>query len=158
MIKHSLYFVLILFSSTVYGQTNVPKAAVSVIVDGKNYTHVRDVIEEAKMLSKKVPVRNLLLIQKMPDLSSIPNKKELSTAEQMKIQAETNALQKNMEEVRNLNLEQSEGKSDLSLLKTLRISYSPTWVVRYNGRNYIYEGHRSIDQYFTSKGIFKDGK
>ena len=40
------------------------------------------------------------------------------------------------------------------LLKNLHIQYSPTWVVRYQGKDYIYEGLGSISRYFSSQGQF----
>lgn len=133
-------------------------AVVSLIVDGKDLRHLNEVINEAKALSRKVPIRNLLLIEQMPDLSQMSNDSvKNSPAEQKKIQLSTQHMQAGMESVRALNLEQSEGKTDLSLLDKLRITNSPTWIVRHKGRNYIYEGLPSIDRYFTANGNFKDG-
>lgn len=159
MLKHLLIFSAVLFSNTVYSQTDTPRAVVSVIVDGKNLNHVREVVGEAKKLSRKVPIRNLLLIQKMPDVGAMTkDSTKISPELQQRAQKNMQEMQMTMEEVRVLNLERSEGKYDLSLLEKLRITNSPTWVVRYKGRNYIYEGYTSIDRYFTNNGDFKEGE
>lgn len=135
-----------------------PQAVVSLIVDGKDLGHLNEVINEAKSLSRRVPIRNLLLIEQMPDLMKLTNDSIKSNpSDQQKIQESTQHMQAGMEAVRILNLEKSEGKSDLSLLDTLRITNSPTWIVRYKGLNYIYEGMPSIERYFSPKGEFKDG-
>jgi hypothetical protein len=44
------------------------------------------------------------------------------------------------------------------LLKYLQISSSPTWVVRYNGQNHVYEGLQNPTDLFTSEGQYKEDK
>jgi len=159
MTKFLFLFSILLSSNFTLAQDDRPKVAVSVIVDGANLNHVREVVGEAKALSRKVPVRNFLLIQKMPDMSSMSqDNAKISPSEQQRIQDNVQIMQSAMEEVRILNLEKSEGMTDLSLLDKLRISNSPTLVVRYKGKNYIYEGYGSIDRYFTNGGDFKEAE
>ncbi|MFN8391352.1 MAG: hypothetical protein U0136_13770 [Bdellovibrionota bacterium] len=44
------------------------------------------------------------------------------------------------------------------ILDALQIESSPTWIVRYHGKNYIYEGVTEVSRYFTKQGQFTDGE
>lgn len=154
-----LFVISILFflSNTTMAE-DVPRTVVSVVVDGGDIRHVQEVVSEAKKLSSKVPIRNLLLIQKLPTTPKITAEKtQLNPAEQEALTKNMQQMQQTMNLVKELQLDQAQGANDLKVLDRLRISYSPTWVVRHKGRNYIYEGYQSIDKFFSNSGIFKEG-
>ena len=131
------------------------KPLVSVLISAKDRSHVADILSEVKKLSKNVPVVNVAIAipgDEILDLSALENSKANSSS--------TNNLDKlnsiiDLKSLDGLGLTRTKIKYDESLIKRLRLSYSPTWIVKYRGEDYIFEGYRSISNHFTRTGNFE---
>lgn len=58
----------------------------------------------------------------------------------------------------NLDLGIGEPIDVTPILARLGVKYSPTWVVRYHGRDYVYEGMENPSTLFSKDGLFRDGE
>ncbi len=129
---------------------------VSVIISGTDQRHMSEVLSHAVRLSRKVPVRNVLVFHKgqgIERLSHLPEMESESTEmlEKLQIKLPENPYRAYFQE---LGLYSTGLKSPETILKRLKISYSPTWVVRYEGKDYIYEGYTEINRFFSNDGSF----
>jgi len=139
---------------------------VSVIISGTSDAHVSEVLSTAIGLSRKVPVRNVAIIANGNDMQRF-SAQDASTsgATDAGITQEQRAMLDKLGAqlpkspfaglFKELKLVTSEMKGGDQLKERLRISYSPTWVVRFEGRDYIYEGYPNISRMFDAKGGFQ---
>ena len=115
------------------------------IVSGTDPEHLADALEEVeKLVKKNVAIGKIFVIgaegfswfDGTPDQPKVDRSRASGTAAKLGLGSGT-AVGKPQE-----------------LLKNLDIQNSPTWVVRYQGKDYIYEGFGSISRYFSSQGQF----
>ncbi|HMO16596.1 MAG TPA: hypothetical protein PKA63_02210 [Oligoflexia bacterium] len=139
---------------------------VSVVISGTNDSHIKEVLSSAVSLSRKVPVRNVVIIANAEDMQRFSahqeeafrtgelsvTKEQQEMLEKLKVQIPKNPF---LGYFRDLKLMPSGFKSGDKLKERLRISHSPTWVVRFEGKDYIYEGYPNIARMFDAKGGFR---
>ena len=155
-----LFLICILFVSNpfVYSEETLSerysvKPLVSLILSGENSVHALEVLEKAKNLSKKVKIVNVLLVASTEKTSKIASSLDGEADELNPIKASSEELA--FKEVfDSLKLTNSEISVQSSVFLRLRLSYSPTWIVRHQGKDYVYEGFQDISNYFTSDGNF----
>ncbi len=143
----SFLFILILSSSPVLADNDPfsSPTVVYVIASGSNLNHVREVVDNTVRLSAKVPIRSFTLVQKLSEISATATDDKESS-----IKSYDSAISP----IKQLGLEETSTDSSLTTVKELRLSYSPTWIVKANGREYVYEGYQDISKFFTRDGIF----
>ena len=118
-------------------------SVVHLVVNGENASQLLPVLEELQKLIKNDVAIGKVVVIGWP----VPNLNEVQLLQQL-----PRAL-----EILQLGSASGGGTSAEELLKTLSIENSPTWIVRYHGKNYIYEGVDSIARYFNRQGQFLDG-
>ena len=126
---------------------------VSVIVSAENGAHAIDVLQKSVQLSKKVKIGNVLLVtsaEKAAKLSSVFSA-ETNDVYLMQSSSAERAL---AQSISALKLAQTEVSVQSPVMKRLRLSYSPTWIVRFEGKDYVFEGYQEISKYFTADGKF----
>lgn len=115
-----------------YRQWYLSHSIVSLVVSGKDEQHLSEVLSEIpKLKSKGILVGDVMVIGKNEQNSRLD-----------KIADELNLGQNSME------------AADV-VVKKYKISSSPTWIVRYRGRDYVFEGFKSPQALFTSQGEFR---
>lgn len=156
-------FIFLLFLTTVTGVSAESSPfkvdpLVSVIIDGNDHKHVFETLETAIALSKKVKVRNVVLAvsaDKLTDLSATFAASENGEQDQKFRDQRGKILSANYTKYfGQLGLAGSEITSDKSIISRLNLSYSPTWIVRHQGKDYVFEGFPTISRYFTRDGEF----
>lgn len=164
--KFFLFFLILLVSSPVCAiekdffeqDTSSPfyvSPVVNVVISGSDYQHVEEVLSKLVSLSKKVPVRNVILYHQGKGLENFSFQEDSNDSASLSRQDQTNRKRNTfVPYFKELRLAPVESKAGNALLDRLRISYSPTWVVRYEGKDYIYEGYPDISRMFSSKGTF----
>lgn len=142
------------------GRNNSPfsvSPVVSLVVNGSESSHLSQALSNAVSLSRKVPVRNLLILYQGDQVEALSYHPEIMADDgsdilkQLKYTAPQNPYTKYFSE---LKLYTSSIKADDTLLKRLRITYSPTWIVRFEGKDYVYEGYQDISKMFSREGGF----
>lgn len=159
-----LFLICILFVSNtfVYSEETLSerytvKPLVSLIVSGENSAHALEVLQKAKNLSKKVKIVNILLVASTEKTAKIASSLTSSLDGEVD---ELNPIKASSEELAfkeifdSLRLTNSEISVQSPVFLRLRLSYSPTWIVRYQGKDYVYEGFQDISNYFSSDGNF----
>lgn len=143
-----ILFIIILctYSLNAYAQHNVPKdnrywkfhqwyvshSVLSLVVNGKDEQHLSEALNEiSKLKNRGVLVGDVMIIGGPKDLNKL------------------SALTKNA------GLDSNLMENAQAVVDKLEITNSPTWIVRYRGKDYVYEGLRSAQGLFTSQGQFK---
>jgi len=132
---------------------------VSLVVNGSDSSHLSQALSNAVNLSRKVPVRNLLILYQGDQVEALSYHPETVTEaesesdflKQFKFTPPQNPYAKYFKD---LKLYTSSIKAEDTLLDRLRINYSPTWIVRFEGRDYVYEGYQDISKMFSREGGF----
>ncbi len=164
-----------------YMRWYVDHAVVSVIIRGEDRNHLYEALGEIQKLRKKqVLLGNVVIIGKSNIGPLQPNTARMLVGPDAYLHARE-ALRKTgkdltLKEFENAKRELgiSSALSELALdmnlgagfliddaekiLTDLGIEFSPAWIVRYHGKNYIYEGVDSIAKYFGTGGQFLDGE
>jgi hypothetical protein len=129
---------------------------VNLIISGTDERHVSEILQNTVRLSKRVPVRNILILHRGKGIERLSYSPEMTdqsseVLEKLNIEIPKNPYSKYFRE---LGLFSAGIKSHQTILQRLKISYSPTWVVRFEGKDYIYEGYSDISRFFSSDGSF----
>lgn len=113
-----------------YHNWYVSHSIVSLVVSGKDDSHLAESIEEIQKLKKKgVLIGEIMVIGKTDQ-----------------------TFDKISESLGSSTMEDAD-----SVARKYKINYSPTWIVRYQGRDYVFEGLKSPQSLFTSEGNFRVG-
>lgn len=129
---------------------------VNVIISGLDKNHVRNVLERIISLSKKVPVRNIVLYHYESEINNLSYQFE-GEDEKNRIFRELGISKPQnpySAYLKDLKLSSLELKGGDNLLNRLRVSYSPVWIVRHEGKDYVYEGYPDISKMFSRDGTF----
>jgi len=163
-----------------YVRWYVDHSVVSVIVRGENAGHLYDVLSEIKRLQdKQVLLGNVIVVGRgnigqldpatapmlngpkayqnfrdaMRSIGKDLSPEEFETAKrQLGINPALSQMAADIKLGSGALTEDAE-----KLLTDLGIEYSPAWIVRYHGKNYIYDGVTAISKYFANGGQFLDG-
>jgi hypothetical protein len=135
------------------------KPVVSLLVSGEDMSAALDALDKALILSKSVQVINILIVVKgekaisfSSALSDGSSEEEISLPPAVK--GVTPELERLKYYIQELKLYNASSNDNASIITRLRLSYSPTWIVRYEGQDYVYEGYKNISKYFTKNGEF----
>jgi hypothetical protein len=129
---------------------------VNVIISGEDSRHVIETLERAVILSRKVPVRNVLIVTTFKDLYKYQtNLDDIVSRVGGNVPA-GHALPENSFTAffKDLKLSRTEVKPVQEVENRLGIRNSPSWIVRFEGKEYIYEGYTDIGNMFSKEGIF----
>jgi hypothetical protein len=129
---------------------------VNVVISGDNYRHVEEVLEHATMLSKKVPVRNIVIVHKLKGIEHLTQNIDLADDENKRVYGTPGKNTQNpfSAYLKELKLTEFEVKPAQEIINRLGIKSSPTWIIRFEGKEYIYEGYTNISTMFTRDGSF----
>ncbi len=151
-------FILLFYCSNVFAESAGVKPVVSVIINADNSKHAFETLNAVVNLSKKVKVTNIVMAVKKdrlydfaPVLTSIYGEMPEKFLKKPRQEMLSQSYEKYFD---SLNLYGSTIKFDPVLISRLSLTYSPTWVVRYRGKDYIFEGYGDISKYFTRDGSF----
>lgn len=108
----------------------ISHSIVTLVVNGKEENHLRGSLAQlSKLKEKGVLIGDIMIIGGGKNLAKITTEAGLS-----------NEVLENAEFVVN----------------KYEIKNSPTWIVRYQGKDYVYEGLSSPQNLFTSQGMFRE--
>jgi hypothetical protein len=127
----------------------VNHSVLSLVVSGEDGGHLKESLEALKKLKKSgVLIGEILVIGNEPS-PLLSGKKPVKGKNYLR---QTDKILLELESEDGLD---SSMVNAQAVVDRLNIKYSPTWVVRYRGKNYIYEGLRSPARLFTSRGEFR---
>ena len=160
-----------------YQSWYVNHSVVDVFVNGQDYEHLAQVLRDVKALVKKqVLIRAVVVVgddnathldseqpRREEDRAAILQKLKtmpLSAAEARELSRamghiqETVRLEKAAFELGLIVDSPVGGLADL--FSRLKVENSPAWIVTYHGKQYVYDGYKSVTQFFSEDGTFTD--
>ena len=158
----------------------VDHSVVSVIVRGEDSDHLFDVLSEIKKLQEKQVLLGNVIVVGRKNIGQLNPASEAGISGPAAYQKFRDAMRsvgqdltpEEFERARkqfgiNPALSNLAGEVQLGtgaitedaekLLTDFEIEYSPAWIVRYHGKNYIYDGVTAISKHFAAGGQFLDG-
>lgn len=143
-------------------------SVLSVVVSAENKEELLEVFDELKGLRKKnvligkivlIGAKYLYLIN--ADYDEIMKNMKQNAAQFQKGAASNKELVEQLTEIKyfsdikqEMNLPDAANYNPEALFKKFDITYSPTWIVRYQGKEFVYEGRSNIKRLFTNDGQF----
>lgn len=130
------------------------KPLVSLIVSGEDMPRAMEALDKARQLSRKVKVVNVMLVVKGDKAISMVSDLTADRSGADKVPLNSTASSGLKAAMDELGLVSSDGSMESQVFSRLRLSYSPTWIVRHEGKDYVFEGYSDISRYFTGDGQF----
>ena len=133
-----------------------PKSVLSLIVSGSDAKHLKRHTAKLDWMVKhrNVKVGNVFIVGMSGvggTLARARGRKKPSTRTLAPGKA---WLEHNYQQLSNIGLDNYEVVLNEKLFDRLDLHYSPTWVVRHLGRDYVFEGYTDPVHFFTKKGEF----
>jgi hypothetical protein len=113
-----------------------------VVIDGTDLKHVERVLETRQALKKRGVFLGEVMIIGDPDPMKIVKQRRTEYRN-------THTM------VEKFGLGESSLENATELVERFGIKSSPSWIVRFRGKNYVFEGLRTPEKLFTSKGVFR---
>ncbi len=127
-------------------------SVLNVIVDGRDQEHLADVLDIlADLKKRKVLVGDIIVVGDTGAELSARGIVSLSSNGKGPPVTKRTPLG---EVATELDLSHGTRTSAAALMAQYRVRYSPAWIVRYAGKDYIYEGMKDIRRMFTRDGQF----
>lgn len=112
------------------------------VVDGTDLQHLSKVLEDREELKKRGVYLGEVMIIGDPDPMRIVKERRKNYRNAQTI-------------IERFNLGESSLENAKDVVEDFGISHSPTWIVRFRGKNYVFEGLRTPERLFTSEGVFR---
>ncbi len=124
----------------------VPESSISLVVSGADSAQLDSCLEQLALLRKQRKVR----VAQVYVLGLAPQKASGGGGGSADPAGPAHA------KLRLIGLPAFEFQMAQPLLKPYDITYSPTWIVEYRGRKFVYEGYRNVLELFGRDGTFKE--
>ena len=140
-------------------ESYTPKSVLSLIVSGADTEHLSRHTRKLSWMAKhrNVKIGNVFIVGMSTigaSLSDEKGKKQRSRRSSKKVLPSKVWLEKHYAELSEAGLGNYEMVQADRLFDRLDINFSPTWVVRHLGRDYLFEGYNDPVHVFTKKGEF----
>lgn len=149
-----------------YNEWYKNNSVVSLIVSGEDKEHLTDSLRKVKLLKNKSVLigdiiitggllfgnlnnnqsKNFISNAKLSSSAIPPSAKEIIKEMVLPSDLENISTELNLSEQSSIDIE--------PIIDHFEITTSPTWIVRYKGKDYVFEGNFDITRYFSSDGIF----
>lgn len=131
-----------------YHEWYVNHSVLNVIVSGTDTNHLEETFRELQRMKKRgILIGDVAVVGASTDPSTGP-----ATQSREKM-AQSSRIK---ELIRDIGLGDAQVTDVSTVAQQMDVSFSPTWVVRYQGRNFVYEGLTSPAKLFTANGVFLD--